>query len=219
MNWLKNILLNLIASVLFVVGASAFAYLRASKEMWAPIILYGLGGGCLMVLLFVAFLGIRRFAELKPLLKITHDNVEYHIKNWLDNFGMSVQRQKTDDAYFSFKVTLPNGNHVAIQHLKQLKQYLLLSIAIIDTHQVLSKLPPQELDHLLTTDMLEAARSLTTFERSGLTILLSKRLPISPELREGKLIDIIEQLNSTTVAIQIINTQALARHGIANIQE
>jgi hypothetical protein len=67
--------------------------------------------------------------------------------------------------------------------------------------------------------MLEAARSLTTFERSGLTILLSKRLPISPELREGKLIDIIEQLNSTTVAIQIINTQALARHGIANIQE
>jgi len=215
MDWLwKNILSNGITYIIILIGGFVFTYLKATKDKWAPMALYGLAGAGMTAVLIASVLAINWLAAIKIPIQITPDNIQEYVANWLNTFEATVQRQQTQDSYFSFRVIMANGNNLVVERPKKLKQYIVLSCILEDKSHLFEKLPTSELDQLMQDATLEALRSLTSFDRCGTSMRLFKRIPISPELNEGIFFDTLEHLNETAIAAQIIVTRALRRNNI-----
>ena len=65
-------------------------YLKVRRSQWSGPVSYGLGAGgfAAIILLSISSLG----ALPKPQPQITADNIESHIRTWVDYFGLAIQK-------------------------------------------------------------------------------------------------------------------------------
>jgi len=142
---------------------------------------------------------------------VTPENVESYVRQWLDNFNVSLQKlPKSEKLHFDYKVAFVDRAHLHIGHPKERSHYLriLAHFALPKRYKDLfDKLSEPEKKRFVLGTRTEIYRARincsckTFFDK----IVITKLLPIAT-LTEG---DVIEQLNavhaSQSLVIDTIN--------------
>ncbi|MEK7995251.1 MAG: DUF2299 family protein [Planctomycetota bacterium] len=156
---------KIIGSLLASAGATMLAWLKRKGWPWATPILYGLGAFSLIISGLIGLQWWLRPIE-KPPERITSANVEAHIRDWLDAFGLGVQRQEGSASDLVFAVTLHNNNHVMVSRNRQRDRYITLQgkINVSAEHAaIIAKVPAGQAMRLYDEITLEMARSKVGF--------------------------------------------------------
>ena len=134
---------------------------------------------------------------------ITTENIEAHIRMWLDSFGVAVKRGPPDaDTYFKYGVTLADGNPVAITRAKSRDHYiqLLVKITVSPGHKaIINRMSPAQLTRLADQVELELSRSgigRTLLGPPLESVVLMKSIPISDSLSESVFAANLDQMTS-----------------------
>lgn len=147
-------------------------------------------------------------ALVQPL--ITSDNLEVNVRQWLDDFHLSVKRKDDPDAFFSFDIVGPSGG-MTLRRAKKLDKYLVLgAIAGLDEKLMneYSRLSDEQKAELDSDLKLELARARLSFEyRLPGPILISNAIPITANLTEY---DVIKNISDFGDAILLVKTSVAA---------
>lgn len=192
LDWLwKSIFARIVWAVLALVGGAMLTRLKKRGSAWFAPILWGIGGTGLIAATLLA-LALLLTVPLSTQEHITTDNVEPHIRGWLDAFGVAVKKEASNaDSYFILTVTLRNGNPVLISRPKLRDHYLMLqsSINISPEHKaIISKMSPGQLMRLVDQVELEMARSGIGHTLNGPpleSVIITKSVPIGDSLSES----------------------------------
>jgi hypothetical protein len=171
------------------------------RKLWVPVLLA-------IVALVLSAVGFYVSASSAP--SIDTDNIEGHVKEWLDHFHFVVQSEPVEGTYFRRVIILPNGNRISVMRTKgERDKYLTIGVTLKTTDEekaLWDKLSDAQMADLVTRMTLEAARSKTTYSYTTkpFIMFMEKRIPITNTLTESTAIGAIEDLDSTTVAVQDI---------------
>jgi hypothetical protein len=149
---------------------------------------------------------------------VTTENVEPHVRQWLDNFEVTTQKlSATDKFYFGYLVTYPNGIPIFISRMINRDQYLIIqgTVELSKEHKVMfDKLSEAEKKRFILELRAEISRAKihSKWELPTQKITVVKLLPITT-LTEGELID---QMDGVLEGVQlVIDTINLGlEHGI-----
>jgi hypothetical protein len=189
------IILGGIASALFILGF--FGFDRAWLQMKAQgmktrfIVLSLLLGVSLSVLGTGLYLKLSRS-------EITPENVESHVKEWLETFRLTTQKiSDPEHLYFGWKITFDDGTAVGLIRSKELNRYLTLEVELVPApeHKTLfEKLSKEEQHFFLEKLTLEIAKAKVHADmRDSLnSIKIIRLIPITKNLTESMLLDEID---------------------------
>jgi len=147
--------------------------------------------------------------------RITPENVEPRIREWLDAFSLGIRRLTEPAHHFAYEVTAHTGIPLVVLRTRDHPRYISLisTVGLGPNHKVLfDKLSEPDKTRFRNELVLEAAKAKigyqtdSTFEK----ITIEKRLPITRDLTEANLIDGIGEIHFS--ALVIINTIGLALH-------
>ncbi len=153
-----------------------------------------------------------KWSESRALV-ITSENVEFYVKQWLDNFNLRRQkREKSEKLHFDYSVHFPDGSHAHILHPTERNQYL-----GIMAHFTLPKRYKELFDTLSEPEKKRFLIGMRAeIHRAGIKpyykdlfekVTIEKLLPISA-LTEA---DVIEQLKTVHVSqMLVIDTISLS---------
>jgi len=143
---------------------------------------------------------------------ITFQNVESHVREWLDAFGLGIRRLSDPTCHFAFEVTPSTGIPLGVTRTREHDHYITIMtrIAIGASHRAwYDQLSQSKKDQFLRELRLEASKAKIAFVSDpALNLIIEKRLPITNAFTEADLIDGIGEVNFS--AIIIIETVALA---------
>jgi hypothetical protein len=129
-DWLLQSLVSRVVweMALIVGGAAVLAYLREKVPQKSSQVLYGLVGATMLSVLLFTFTGRAVLSKDRPETAV--DNVEQNIRTWLDTFKLGEQKQSHDASYFTYAVTLGNGNHVIVARTKGRDHYITFTASV-----------------------------------------------------------------------------------------
>jgi hypothetical protein len=205
LNWLQDHTLGLLFSGAIGTG---FAFLKKTQKAWVQPTFYGLGAFA-SVFAIVVGINVLNSPMLKPPDAITLENVEDHVRQWLDEYDLGVQRQKSDAAFFSFLVTLLDGYPIEITRTHDKPHYLILqgTIRVSPEHAaIIDKLPRDKAIKVMDELSLELARAKSSFRITTKTdpwkpeaITIYKGVIITPNLTADDLIRDIDEVDSNMI--------------------
>jgi hypothetical protein len=185
---------GILTSSIVAIGGTVIGWLRKRNSLWTSPVLYGIGGGTLIAFCIV---GIRLlFAPPPPVIEpITTENIERHLRIWIDALGVSVKKDSIDangGVYFEYSLTLHDGVPVGIARPKDRSRYLALqtAVSVSPEHKaVMATWSPEEGTRLVDELLLELARGKVAYQITGQppqldTIRIEKMVPIGNDLSE-----------------------------------
>jgi hypothetical protein len=224
-DWLWQGILGNLVSWLIIIGVTIMVgILKAKRPQWSGPVLYGLAGGAFAAIILLAMSALSALPKPQP--QITPDNIESHIHAWADYFGLSVQRQSTEDSYFTLLITLPSSSQIAVCRPKAHDRYLQFQAAIIVSPEyaaILAKLPKAQADLIRRQLMLDLSRAKVGYTAIGnplRTLLILKMLPITNNLDESTFLDQLADMDSAlSVAIHsfAISLSRTGKESLSNI--
>jgi hypothetical protein len=197
-----------LASVLGFFGIDVKAVEKAWDAMTTHSVL-----ALLSVVFFLIFIAASYYLWQNS--RITPENVEPRIREWLDAFSLATRVLNEPAHHFAYEVTAHTGIPLVVLRTKEHPRYITLISKMslgpehADLLNQLSKSDQKLFRHEL---ILEAAKakigyqSDTAFEN----VIIEKRLPITSDLSEANLIDAISEVHFS--ALVILNTVALRLH-------
>jgi hypothetical protein len=188
-----NLLSHLFPLFLSVLGIVVvlLVILKLKTSYWADLISY--------VLSVVTFLVVIFYVFLPQIPQVTPDNIDTHVRTWLDNFSVSSKRINYPDSHFAYQVTFSGERNILVSRLKRFDKYLTLSVGLVLIPQYKALLDnateeqKAQLKHILT---LEMARFKTNSELSPTlqSMRIIRRIPITSNLTEGMFIEILAEV-------------------------
>src|SRR5579863_4498784 len=172
-------------------GSIVLAWLKRKGWPWAIPILYGFG---IFALVTFSLIGLQIWFTPGPNLseRITTENIEGHVRNWLDGFGLGVQRQTDASALFEFVVSVRNGNRIVIERTRDRDRYLSIqgSMNVSPEHAaIIGKLSDAQSLQMFDEITLEMARSKIGFQVETApkssrvqSVIAFKGIPITEDL-------------------------------------
>ncbi len=153
----------------------------------------------------LAFSAFGFYRTFKP-PSITPKNIEPHIRQWLDAFGLGTRRLHEPNLFFAYEVTLQTGIPIAIIRTRQHSHYVTLvsKIGFGPEHKAtFDKLPELEKKQFIRRLRLEAAKAKTaySFDASFETLIIEKRLPITDNFSEADLLDGLGEINFSAIIV------------------
>jgi hypothetical protein len=208
-----NVFGNVLTWVLGVTGAAVMGYLGLTGSQLA---IGGLFGLVTFILIFVASLVIRapRLIALLQPPKVTPENIEGLIRKWLDEFGLSVRTERSQEQnYFHLQTTPVNGHQIDIVRMKDRSRYVFLRAGVITSGehaQQITALAPDEKMRLVLAISLELARLGLTYNvdfdsPTQQVVTFARMVPITDALTEDVFIERVDQVSlATTFVLQTI---------------
>jgi hypothetical protein len=191
-----------IASFLIILGFFGIDVLmrRAVQGMKTHYILLSIG---LLVSLGIFATGL--YFKLSS-IKITTDNVELRIRQWLDSFGLGTRKMSEPNCFFAFEVTAQTGIPIAVLRTKGHSHYITLAsrIGVGTEHKAaFDKLSESEKSQFIRRVRLEAAKAKIAYspDTSFETLTIEKRLPITNNFSEADLLDGIGEINFSAIIV------------------
>jgi hypothetical protein len=212
-DWLlQSLFSRVVWEVLLMLGVGGvLGYLKANMPELAPRILYGLASATCVGILLFAFTGRAILSKAPP--EITVDNVEQNIRTWLDTFKVGEQVESDETAYFTYAVTLANGNHVIVARSKGRDHYITFTASVMvsaDHASLLAKMDANEAQQIedevdLDLAMFKIGRTMIGSPLKG--VLIIKSVPITSSLTESEFASALDEMdNGLAVARQAIRT-------------
>ncbi len=144
--------------------------------------------------------------------RITPENVEPRIREWLDAFSLGTRVLTEPAHHFAFEVMAHTGIPLAVLRTRDHPRYitLLSKIGLGPEHtDLLNKLSKSDRKRFSAELILEAAKAKIGYQADSTfeNIAIEKRLPITSNLSEANLMDAISEIHFSTLVV--INTMAL----------
>jgi len=142
--------------------------------------------------------------------RITPENIEPRIRQWLDSFNLGTRRLSNPTCYFEFEVTGQTGIPIAVLRTKDHGHYITLVSKIdlgSEDKSLFDKLSSLRKEQFVRRLRVEAAKAKIAyaFDRNVGNITIEKRLPITKTFTEADLIDGISEVNfSALIVIETI---------------
>lgn len=209
-SWISGIAVNLVSSLIaFAVGGTV-TYFEKAGSVWVKPITFGMLTWLLVSALFYLFrLGLR--LPVKADL-ITDENLEEHVREWMDRYNLTVQRFNDPALYFSFVVTTLGDKKIAIKRRINFPEYITFSADMA----ALNAAEKAAFDGLSTDDRMRAmaeVRLELTHAVVGLVIpetmadgySVFRQLPVTGTLTESQFIREIWGIEAVVNSIIVVN--------------
>jgi hypothetical protein len=130
--------------------------------------------------------------------RITPENVQFHVRDWLEDFSLTTQKISDDpECNFAYVITVEN-KQVSVGETKEHSRYLVITAIAPLTwaKPMLEKQPQEKAFQFWTTisDKLFIAKQRCVVYDVHFTIKILKWLPITNDLTQGMLFDAIEDV-------------------------
>jgi hypothetical protein len=205
--------------VLASMVAALLIWLKKKKEAWATPVLYGLVGFAAVFVLAFTLVGRSLISNRGP--ETTPENIESNIKDWADNLSLGIQREKNDNSYFTFVLSVPPGNRsVYVQRYKETKKYLTFHSEVVigpDVQEIINKLSPSQRDqirHEVEVALLTKGISFVLMSGRAALVGVAKPVPITSGLNEDVFASSIDELDKSTLLVREATFLALAHVGV-----
>jgi len=136
---------------------------------------------------------------------ITAENLEANVRQWLDDFHLTVKKRDEPEDFFSFDIMGPE-NGMTLRHAKRLDKYLVLGAVVslggelVNEYKNLSDEQKSELGNNLR---LELARAKLSFQyQLPKQILIENAIPITKSLTEYDLIKSISEFDDAILLVK-----------------
>jgi hypothetical protein len=209
-NWfVQGLITNGAWAALVLVGGVVMTILARYASPWVGPALYGLGASVLLLIATLATKAINRLPRKRSI--VGTDNVESHVRAWLDNFRTTVKNDPIDEALFRFTVTMDGGAKLLVGRLRgDLNGYIVVRGEVTPSEEerrYLEVLPAEVLMRMRDEIRLELARAKVGY--SGIKIPLEnfaifKRIPINDALTEDSFIAKLEEVEAALNAVGAI---------------
>lgn len=213
---------NMVAAILFG-GIAMIATIFYSRfgTAWSAPVFQGLIAFFIVISIFTM---IRLFLAL-PLARerITTENIEARLLEWLYKFRLTVKNSPTPNAHFHVEVTTDSDRHILIGRSKDdwsdyLEFWAGLRAADENEQVVIDSLTKDQASWITVNLKLELARARVGY--AGLTMLgseyrISKRIPITEALTEDQVINTIWEMEAilSILYYRVVKDIHLAKHG------
>jgi len=193
-----------VVGVLLAGVGTVLGILRAHQSFLAGPVLYG-------VVAFASLLIVRR--EVATHLRtrqarVTPENIEGKVREWLDAFGLTVRKlpeKDAPDAFFALVVTFSSGAGVIVARPTERPRYLVVQVnlGVNEVHQkAFGELTEEKQKRLIRQIRSEMSRARVGWSGIGMpltTIRLIDRLPITLDLTESAFIAKLEAMEHGTI--------------------
>lgn len=187
-NWLSRNRDSILAGIFVAVVWAIVAYLFSLASALAVPIFYGGVAGAMALLCCVAVMVMRRLPSELP---VSESNIESRVRDWLDNFRVTVKNDPSDDNYFRLQITLDGGAQMTVLRSKTGNSEYVEVISDLgirgEAKKLLELFTESEIAEILLEIKVELARAQVGY--SGLALpaenfRLFVRVPILPGLTE-----------------------------------
>lgn len=214
---LQDVLPNWLADAGILLGGlilATLAYFNAKFPRLVQAVLYGLVGICLLSITVLAFRAMAVLQE-EP-TQVTPENVEAHIRTWLDHFKLDTRKLSHADSHFAYEVTLKTKVVVTLKRLKDFDNYITLLVVLEPSKSqkvLLEKMKVEKRNLLIREMKRELARSkVESWATPPLeNVFLQLRVPITSSLTEAIFIERLVDINSSFTIAQETLTLGLAQ--------
>src|SRR6266545_3857299 len=147
--------------------------------------------------------------------RITPENVEPRIREWLDAFSLGTRVLNEPAHHFAFEVMAHTGIPLAVLRTREHPRYitLLSKIGLGPEHKGLfDRLSPPDQKRFRIELMLDAAKAKIGYQADPTfeNFSIEKRLPITSDLSEANLMDAVGEIHFS--ALVLLNAIALRLH-------
>ncbi|SRR6266496_2433036 len=197
-----------LASVLAFLGIDAKSIEKAWSAMSTHYIFALLSITCFLVFVFSLY-------YLWRSSRITPENVEPRIREWLDAFSLGTRVLNEPAHHFAFEVMAHTGIPLAVLRTREHPRYitLLSKIGLGPEHKGLfDRLSPPDQKRFRIELMLDAAKAKIGYQADPTfeNFSIEKRLPITSDLSEANLMDAVGEIHFS--ALVLLNAIALRLH-------
>lgn len=216
--WTEGTLQSILASVIIaLIPGAVVTHLVRIQSGWAGPVMMGL---CAFTVTMFAILALDAIRRLPPRRVIpTLKNAESCVRDWLDNFRVSVQKSPLSTAYFRFLVTVESGTKMYIGRPREtFEEYIVIR----------SEITPSDSERTTIENMDEGERALfilhirLEMERrhvgySNLTwpitgpLVIFKRIPIRETLTEHEFIAAVDEVEASVHCVGTVFGMALIK--------
>ena len=183
---------------------------------WTMPIIDGIIAAMLTLAICIGIMALRIMP--KSYKATTVNNVEQRIRQWLDNFHLTVKNIPIEAAFFNLRVTTDGGKHILIARSRDGHSEYLQFTSFIgpdeDEKQALLNISEQGKALVIWDMKLELSRARMGY--SGFTSLdgftMFKRIPISRFLDEATVINGVWEMEAMLNAIYAIGAKSYIAH-------
>ncbi|MCU1226360.1 MAG: hypothetical protein JWQ42_4453 [Edaphobacter sp.] len=213
----ENLTVGIVGSLMATVIVGVFvAVVSHLGSTWTVPIIHGVLTAMLTLAICLGVMALRVMPKAyKP---TTVNNVEQRIRQWLDNFHLTVKNSPIEAAFFNLRVTTDGGKHILIARSRDgYSEYL----------QFTSFIGPNEDEKKVLLDVSEKEKALSIWDMklelsrarmgySGFASLdgftMFKRIPISRFLDEATVINSVWEMEAMLNAIYAIGAKSYLAH-------
>jgi hypothetical protein len=200
-----------LAWVIALIGGAMLTLAKTFWQQWADPILYGVVGFSAIALVLVGLRAQRAVLRLVPSTRMTKQNAELLIRDWLDKQQWGVKRVEHKDVAFGFTTMLSTGRNITISVLKDWSTIVVqASLRLGEKHNATySKLPDDKKVSLSRELRMRLSEFKIGF--SNLTVPLErftivKKLPFTETISEHDVIRAVEEVELAEIlAIELIS--------------
>lgn len=193
--FLHETFIALAVSLIMAAGVAIWARVK-DKLPWSTMAVYGLVVFCCVLFIF------NRLWPPSWKEKVTDDNIELKIRQWLDAFNVNSGRVNDDSTIFNYAATKEGTPPITIAREKEHPSYITVGTKLglgKEDQGVYDKLSDQEkteLRMLLGAELSKTRIGMVPDPSSGLwPITIITRIPISPNLYEADFYRGIDQVD------------------------
>jgi hypothetical protein len=214
-DWLlKTILGRIITAILGLGSPVVLGFLKRRGSSWFAPLLWGMIGLALSLVCFVAVVGISAFSHLpkEQPPQVTPENIEEHIRTWLDTFGFSTRSVDNPEAYFEIDAVAANASsRFSVMRTRKLDRYIQIQARLSVDKDRLAALPKDGLESLIRSLRMEMLRSKLDYGNIKAPLhdfVLATRIPITGALTEETFMERVGELTSAEMlAAEIVRRE------------
>lgn len=212
---IHSAIVELIVTVIVVVVLAAWGRMKG-RWSWPTMALHGLVAAACLLFLYEHLL------PPPPKDEITEENIEGKVRQWLDNFGVTVTRiQHNPGIYFGFEASYKSDPKVIVGRPRDRDHYIAVTItvdaaspAVRERYQELPLAEKVAINRDLRMEVIKARIPVGKEGDDDLSARVTKLLPINDDLTESKLIEAVDEVRVGTILLNDIIDTTLEKHGI-----
>jgi hypothetical protein len=176
---------------------------------WSGPVFMGLSATAVTMVALLALDAIRRLPPRRVIPNLK--NIEFCVRDWLNNFQYSVKRSPLETAHFRYLVTVESGTKMLIGRTKNdFQDYIQIRCDMNPTEKDMSLFHGlSELERAVITGniRLELARRNVGYQNLTLpadNFFISKRIPIRETLTEHEFIAAIDEVEAAAHSVMFV---------------
>jgi hypothetical protein len=220
--WASGLAINLTSNLIAVIVGGTVTYFSHQGSTWVKPLLFG---GMAWLVTFISILAVRFMRRMPPRVElVTPDNIGSKIRNWLDEFSITVQNLNNPDFYFLFIVTI-NGKKISIfRSNKMFTDYIEFSSLVTLSEEEKREISNWSEDKKNATKLavqLELSRAIMGYKFDDMfdTLSIFRRIPITPTLTAEEIFKEIWAVEAMLGSIAAVIAMGFPAHQINKIIE